>query len=157
MCHSGRNYLKFTPQCLSPQKVVSSNTAHGEVYSLQHYVIKVCQWLVTGLWFFPGILVSATNKTDHHDITEPNHPPLFEVLSDFSNIIICLPVYCCDTVNNYPSYFHFHSYCVCGTYTPPYNYFQHNQSYIDRHLVKHMFHAHILHDILECISSLWKT
>jgi Trp operon repressor len=25
---------------------------------------------VTGRWFSPGILVSSTNKTDHHDITE---------------------------------------------------------------------------------------
>ena len=28
---------------------------------------KVCQWLATGLWFS---LVSSTNKTDRHDITE---------------------------------------------------------------------------------------
>jgi hypothetical protein len=34
---------------------------------VQHYVIKVCQWLVTGRWFSP---VSSTNKTDRHDITE---------------------------------------------------------------------------------------
>ena len=25
---------------------------------------------MTGLWFSPGTLVSSTNKTDHHDITE---------------------------------------------------------------------------------------
>jgi hypothetical protein len=25
---------------------------------------------VTGRWFSPGTLVSFTNKTDHHDITE---------------------------------------------------------------------------------------
>jgi hypothetical protein len=25
---------------------------------------------VTGRWFSPGTLVSSTNKTDHHDITE---------------------------------------------------------------------------------------
>jgi len=25
---------------------------------------------VTGLWFSPGTLVSSTNKTDRHDITE---------------------------------------------------------------------------------------
>jgi hypothetical protein len=31
---------------------------------------KVCQWLVTGQWFSPGTLVSSTNKTDRHDITE---------------------------------------------------------------------------------------
>ena len=31
---------------------------------------KVCQWLATGRWFSPGPPVSATNKTDSHDITE---------------------------------------------------------------------------------------
>ena len=31
---------------------------------------QVCQWLVTGRWFFPGTLVSFTNKADRHDITE---------------------------------------------------------------------------------------
>jgi hypothetical protein len=31
---------------------------------------KVCQGLATGLWFSPGTLVSSTNKTDHHNITE---------------------------------------------------------------------------------------
>ena len=34
----------------------------GEVYLIQHYVIK-CQW-------FSCTLVSSTNKTDHHDITK---------------------------------------------------------------------------------------
>ena len=42
---------------------------HGEVYSMQHYVIKFV-WIVTGRWFSHGTLVSSTNKTDHHDITE---------------------------------------------------------------------------------------
>ena len=31
---------------------------------------NVCQWLAAGRWFSPGTLVSFTNKTDHHDITE---------------------------------------------------------------------------------------
>jgi hypothetical protein len=31
---------------------------------------KVCQSLSEGLWFSPGTLVSSTNKTDRHDITE---------------------------------------------------------------------------------------
>ena len=31
---------------------------------------KVCQWLAAGGWFSPGTPVSATNKTDRHDITE---------------------------------------------------------------------------------------
>jgi hypothetical protein len=50
-------------------KVVSSNSAYGEVFLIQHYVIKVCQWLEAGQWFSPGTPVSSTNKTDH-DITE---------------------------------------------------------------------------------------
>jgi len=31
---------------------------------------QVCQWLAAGQWFSSGTLVSSTNKTDHHDITE---------------------------------------------------------------------------------------
>jgi hypothetical protein len=31
---------------------------------------KDCQWLVVSQWFFLGILVSSTSKTDHHDITD---------------------------------------------------------------------------------------
>jgi hypothetical protein len=36
---------------------------------------KVCQWLVEGQWFSPDTVVSSTNKTDRHEITEPqlNH------------------------------------------------------------------------------------
>ena len=49
---------------------MSLNPIHGEVYSIQHYVIKVCQWLTTGRLFSPCPPVSSTNKTDHHDITE---------------------------------------------------------------------------------------
>ena len=39
----------------------------GEVYLIQYYVIKL---LRTGRWFSPSTLVSSTNKTDCHDITE---------------------------------------------------------------------------------------
>ena len=31
---------------------------------------KVCQWLAKGWWFSPFTLVSSTNKTDCHNITE---------------------------------------------------------------------------------------
>ena len=31
---------------------------------------KVCQWLLAGQWFLPGIPVCSANKTDLHDITE---------------------------------------------------------------------------------------
>jgi hypothetical protein len=40
------------------------------VYSIQHYVIKVCQGLATDRWFSPGTPVSPTSKTDRHDKTE---------------------------------------------------------------------------------------
>ena len=56
-------------------KVVSSNRAHGEVYSILNYVIKVCQWLAAGCWFSSGTPVSSTSKTDRHD----NH--ITEILS----------------------------------------------------------------------------
>ena len=45
-------------------KVVSSNPAHGEMYSMQHIEIKMVSDLR------PGTPVSSTNKTDHHDIVE---------------------------------------------------------------------------------------
>ena len=48
---------------------MSSNHDHGEVYSLQQYVIKAVSDL-RQVWFSPGILVSSTNKTDRRDITE---------------------------------------------------------------------------------------
>ena len=47
--------------------VMSSNITDNEVYSIQHYLIK----LVSNLrWFSTGSPVSSTNKTDCHDITE---------------------------------------------------------------------------------------
>ena len=47
--------------------VVSSNLAHGEVYSIQHNVIK---FVSDFRWFSLGTLASSTNKTDLHDITK---------------------------------------------------------------------------------------
>ena len=44
--------------------LVSSNPAHGEIYSIQHYVLKIVSDL-------RGCSpVSSTNKTDRHDIPE---------------------------------------------------------------------------------------
>ena len=47
-------------------------TRSGEVYSIQHSVIKfVSDTLVlAGRWFSTCTLVSSTNKTDRHNITE---------------------------------------------------------------------------------------
>ena len=50
-------------------KVVSSNPTHGQVYSIQHYLISLsmtCHRLVV----FSDTTVSSTNKTDRHNITE---------------------------------------------------------------------------------------
>jgi len=57
-------------------KVVSLSLVHGEVNSIQPYVIKFVSDLqqVGGfllvLRFPPGTLISSTNKTDSRDITE---------------------------------------------------------------------------------------
>ena len=48
-----RIVLAFTTTCAISTKAASSNPVHGEVYSIQHYVIKVCQWLA-GLLFSLG-------------------------------------------------------------------------------------------------------
>ena len=49
---------------------MSSNTVHGKVYSIQHYVIKFVSNLRQISGFFLSTSVSSTNKTDSHDITE---------------------------------------------------------------------------------------
>jgi hypothetical protein len=61
----------FTTACaISATKAVSLNHVHGEVYSMQHNVIKFVNDLRQFCGFSPGTRVSSTNKTDHHDITE---------------------------------------------------------------------------------------
>jgi hypothetical protein len=70
---------------------VSSNPAHDEVYSIQHYAIKFV-WLASGRWFSSGTPISSTNQTDRNNIAEimlkvelsttpsPKHPS--EMFSD---------------------------------------------------------------------------
>ena len=50
-------------------KVVSLIPTHGEVYFIQHNVIKFVSDL-PGLWFPPGTPICTINKTDGHKITE---------------------------------------------------------------------------------------
>ena len=47
--------------------MMTSNPVHGEVYSIQHYMIKFVSDFGQ---FSPGTPFSFTNKTDGHDITE---------------------------------------------------------------------------------------
>jgi hypothetical protein len=61
------NYL--CNQCLSPLTFrVRNMLKWGVLYTT--LCDKVCQWLATCRWFFPGPPVSSTNKTDRHDIAE---------------------------------------------------------------------------------------
>ena len=51
-------------------KVVSSNSVHGKVYSIQHYVIKFVGDLPQVGGFIWVFWLSPPKKTDSHDITE---------------------------------------------------------------------------------------
>ena len=56
-------YIYLCNQCLSPL------TLRIRIPLDTTLCDKVCQWLVTGLWFSPSTPVSSTIKTDSHDIT----------------------------------------------------------------------------------------
>ena len=51
-------------------KVVSSNPVHGEVYSIQHYVIEFVSDLRQVRGFLRVLRFPPTNKIDRHDIAE---------------------------------------------------------------------------------------
>jgi len=51
-------------------KVVNSNSLHGEVYSMQYYVIKFVSDIRQVSGFRRVLPAFSTNKTDRHDITE---------------------------------------------------------------------------------------
>jgi hypothetical protein len=67
-CHE-EQYQKIPVQSVPiTTKVMSPNLAHRERGVFDTTLCdQVCQWLATGRWFS---LVSSTNKTDRHDITE---------------------------------------------------------------------------------------
>jgi hypothetical protein len=60
------NYLCNT--CLSPLTWVQIPFRRGAFDTT--LCDEVCQWLLAGQWFSPGTLVSFTNKTYCHDMTE---------------------------------------------------------------------------------------
>jgi hypothetical protein len=49
-------------------QIQGSNPVHGEVYSIQHYVIKFVSDLRQVGRILKGTLVSSTNKIDRHQI-----------------------------------------------------------------------------------------
>ena len=62
------NYL--CNQCLSPLTLWVRIPLRRGVPVQNTLCDKVCQWLAAGMWFSPGTLVSSTNKTGRHNITE---------------------------------------------------------------------------------------
>ena len=46
-----------------------------------------CQWLAAGVWFSQGTLVSSTNKTDRHDVTEILLKVAFKTVTSDPSII----------------------------------------------------------------------
>jgi hypothetical protein len=51
-------------------KVVSSNPAHRELYSIEHYVIKFVSDMGQVGWFPPCTLATSTSNAEFHDIAE---------------------------------------------------------------------------------------
>jgi hypothetical protein len=64
---------------------VSSNPAHGEVYSIQHYVIK---FVSDKTWFSPGALVSSTYKTIFFPFYCLNKAPKYFVQDNFLWLVL---------------------------------------------------------------------
>jgi hypothetical protein len=58
---------------------------------------QVCQWLVSDQWFPLGTLVSSTNKTDLHDITQIL---LKVVLSTIHQTCVLLSLYIVDNISS---------------------------------------------------------
>ena len=54
---------------------------------------KVCRWLTIGRWFSPGTLVSSTNKTDRHDITEIVLKAALNIINQTNNNITIFQLY----------------------------------------------------------------
>jgi hypothetical protein len=70
ICHPENSYSAF--DFVHDAKAQIKIAVHGEVYSIQHYVIKFVRDLrqVGGFLWVQGTPVSSTNKTNCHDITE---------------------------------------------------------------------------------------
>jgi hypothetical protein len=49
---------------------------------------EVCQWFTAGRWFTPGTLVSSTNKTDRHEITEILLKVVLNIVTETNQTIV---------------------------------------------------------------------
>jgi hypothetical protein len=78
-------------------KVVSSNPVHGEVYSVQHYMIKFVNDLQQISGFLQILPFSPPIKTYHHDIAEI-------LLKVALNTITLTLLYICQSVSHKRSY-----------------------------------------------------
>jgi hypothetical protein len=65
--HSSWIYNHLCNHCLSPL-MLWIRILHMVRYTT--LFDKIYQWLATGRWFSPRTLITSTNKTDRHDITE---------------------------------------------------------------------------------------
>ena len=90
-------YIHLCKQCLSPLILWADTSLSPGVLNTT-LCDNVCQWLATGQWFSSGVLVSSTNKTDRHDITEillqvalstikPTNQPNLLIRECFKNVI----------------------------------------------------------------------
>jgi hypothetical protein len=70
-------------QCLSPLTIWVRIPLKRGV--LDTTLCDVCQWLATGRWFSGGTLVSSTNKTYRHDITEILFKVVFNTINKVRN------------------------------------------------------------------------
>ena len=72
---------------------------------------KVCQWLAISRWFSPGTLISSTNKTDGHDLTETLLKVALNTINHIQCIsfILCIYIYICVCVCMHACWY----ICVC--------------------------------------------
>ena len=71
--HRGRDRMIVgitTANTISAYHHTSCESGSGELYSIQHYVIKFISDLRQVGGFFPSTAISSNNKTDRHDIAE---------------------------------------------------------------------------------------
>ena len=66
-----KQYRLFVPQRKNIMELFIINYGKEQIFCVANKCSQCnCSWLVVGIRFSPGTLVSSINKTDRHDITE---------------------------------------------------------------------------------------